>query len=69
MEGEIVFYSQRDLDEWRPRPRGLVAELQADTTSPLGQLYAKWNEANQRARDEYERRNYEIWRSDRVWKG
>jgi len=67
MEGEIVFYEQADLDDWRPRPRGLVAELfETDTTSPLGRLYARWNERNRLAREAYEQRNYEIWRSDRA---
>jgi hypothetical protein len=65
MEGEIV-YEWSDLDQPYEPLRN------EDTTSPLGQLYAKWNAANQRARAAYEQRNYEIWRADRarrwLWK-
>jgi len=57
MEGEIVFYDPSILED--------PPELVEDTTSPLGRLFARWNERNRRARDEYERRNYEIWRSER----
>jgi len=57
MEGEVVFFDQRALDEWKPRPRALIAELvETDTTSPLGKLYAEWNAGNRQAIDEYERR-------------
>lgn len=51
MEGEITFYTQRDLDAWQPRQRGEV-----DTTSPLGQLYEEWSDANRRSIREYDRR-------------
>lgn len=57
MEGEVVFYDQSDLDDWKPRPRALLQELiDTDTTSPLGQLFAEWNSANKRSIDEYARR-------------
>lgn len=56
MEGEIVFYEQRDLDQWRPRTRGMLAELHEDTISPLGKLYAEWSAGNRQAIDEYDRR-------------
>lgn len=64
MEGEIVFYEQRDLDDWRPRPHGLIEELHEDTISPLGQLYADWNARNRAAIEEYDtkianRENYD----------
>lgn len=55
MEGEVTFFSQAQLDEWRPRPRALVAELHSDVTSPLGQLYAEWNAGNRRAIEDYDR--------------
>lgn len=59
MEGEIVFYDQRALDEWEPHDRSVVEAAMGameDTISPLGQLYAKWNADNRKAIEEYDRR-------------
>jgi hypothetical protein len=65
MEGEIVY-------EWSDLDQPYEPLRDEDTTSPLGQLYAKWNATNQRARDAYEARKYEIWRAERqrrwTWK-
>lgn len=62
MEGELVYV---DLER-PPAPRG-----EADTSSPLGQLYAKWNANQRRTIDEYDRRRRAIENytplEERVW--
>ena len=62
MEGEVVFYDPADLERTKRPPLLEYPQM----TSPLGRLYEAWNAANRRAAEEYERRKYEIWRSDRA---
>lgn len=53
MEGELVYVSLEERSaDW--------ARESADTSSTLGQLYAKWNAKQRRTIDEYDRRRRAI---------
>ena len=64
MEGELVYV---DIEE---RPATWARDA-ADTSSPLGQLYAKWNANQRRTIDEYDRRRRAIENhtpiEERIW--